>query len=168
MPNDHVPFFSERSMKDESQACTGCAVKEHMVTRRDFVSIATMSAVTLALTACGGAADDSTGPGSGGTGTFVVKPADFPALNVVGGAAKVRNSPPVALAKTSNGLIAFSLACTHQGTNVVIDSDYTMFCPNHGAMFSATGVWTGGQRTSNLVRLPVALDTSGMATITLG
>ncbi len=158
-------------MKPENQACTGCAVRENMVTRRDFVSMATMSAVTLALTACGGGAagDGSTGPVPPGTGTFTVKPGDFPMLANVGSAVKVRNSPPVALAKTSAGLVAFSLSCPHQGTNVVIDSDFTMFCPNHGAMFTAAGVWTGGQRTSSLVRLPVALDSAGTtATITLG
>jgi cytochrome b6-f complex iron-sulfur subunit len=155
-------------MTEDEKACSGCAVKEHLVTRRDFVSLATISAVTLALTACGAGTDAGTGPTSSGTGTFTVKPADYPALNVVGGAVKVRNSPPVALVKTSGGLIAFSLSCPHQGTTVVIDNDYTMFCPNHGAMFSATGTWTGGQRTSSLVRLPVALDTGGTATITLG
>ena len=156
-------------MQAEHNACAGCAVREKVVSRRDFVSMATLSAVAVALSACGGSAGDTpTGPGTGGTGTFTVRPADYAALASVGGAVKVRNSPPVALAKTSGGLVAFSLSCPHQGTTVVIDSDFTMFCPNHGAMFTAAGVWTGGQRTSNLVRLPVALDTSGTtATITL-
>ena len=157
-------------MKAESQGCAGCAVRENAVTRRDFVSIATMSAVAIALTACGGAAGDApTDPGTGGTGTFSVKPGDFPALATVGGTVKVRNSPPVALAKTSGGLVAFSLSCTHQGTTVVIDPDFTIFCPNHGAMFTAAGVWKGGQKTSSLVRLPVELDAAGTtATIRLG
>ena len=157
-------------MKPDTQACAGCAVREKVVTRRDFVSMATMSAVALALAACASGDDDgSTGPTSTGTGTFTVKPGDFAALAAVGGAVKVRNSPPVALARTSAGLIAFSLSCTHQGTTVVIDNDFTMFCPNHGAMFTAAGVWTGGQRTSSLVRLPVSLDAAGTtATITLG
>jgi Rieske Fe-S protein len=152
----------------DMQACASCAVRENAVTRREFVSIATMSAVALALAACG-QGEDSTGVVSTGTGTFTVKPGDYPALAVVGGAVKVRNSPPVAIAKTSAGLVAFSLSCPHQGTTVVIDNDYTMFCPNHGAMFTAAGVWTGGQRTSSLVRLPVSLDGQGTtATVTLG
>ena len=157
-------------MAEENNTCAGCAVRENSVSRRDFVSMATLSAVAAALTACGGSAGDgATGPGTGGTGTFTVKPADYPALATIGGTVKVRNSPPVALAKTSGGLVAFSLSCPHQGTTVVIDNDFTMFCPNHGAMFTAAGVWTGGQRTSGLVRLPVALDTAGTnATITLG
>lgn len=153
-------------MKTDTTGCASCAVRDNALSRRDFVSMATMSAVAVALSACGGSAD---GPVSTGTGTFTVKPADFAALANVGSAVKVRNSPPVALAKTASGLVAFSLSCPHQGTNVVIDSDFTMFCPNHGAMFTAAGVWTGGQRTSSLVRLPVSLDAAGTtATITLG
>jgi Rieske Fe-S protein len=156
-------------MQEETKACASCAVRDHAVTRRDFVSMATMSAVALALAACGGEDDGSTGPGNLGTGTFTIKTTDFPVLATVGSAVRVRSSPPVAVAKTAGGLVAFSLSCPHQGTTVVIDSDYTMFCPNHGAMFTAAGVWTGGQRTSSLFRLPVSLDTAGTtATITLG
>ena len=157
-------------MTPDPKACRSCAVRDNALTRRDFVSLATMSAVSLALAACGGgASDDATGPGSSGTGTFTVKPGDHPALATVGGTVKVRNSPPVALARTASGLVAFSLSCTHQGTTTVIDNDFTIFCPNHGAQFTAAGVWKGGQRTSNLVRLPVELDAAGTtATITLG
>ena len=158
-------------MKPDIKACGTCAVRENALTRRDFVSLATMSAVSLALAACGAGAigDDSTGPVSTGVGTFTVRPGDFPALATVGGTVKVRNAPPVALARTASGLVAFSLSCTHQGTTTVIDSDFTIFCPNHGAQFTAAGVWTGGQRTSSLIRLPVELDAGGTtATITLG
>ncbi|MBC7844330.1 MAG: Rieske (2Fe-2S) protein [Gemmatimonadaceae bacterium] len=158
-------------MTPDSKSCGSCAVRDNALTRRDFVSLATMSAVSLALAACGAGAvnDDPTGPGPTGTGTFTVRPGDHPALATVGGTVKVRNSPPVALARTASGLVAFSLSCTHQGTTTVIDSDYTIFCPNHGAQFTAAGVWTGGERTSNLVRLPVELDSAGTtATITLG
>ena len=168
---DDVPFHTRSFMTPRRTACNTCAVSESSVTRREFVSMATLSAVAIALSACGGnAADDgSTGPVPPGTGTFTVRPADYPSLATMGAAVKVRNSPPVALAKTSGGLVAFSLSCPHQGTTVVIDSDFTMFCPNHGAMFTASGVWTGGQRTSSLVRLPVSLDAAGTtATITLG
>ncbi len=156
-------------MQAGEKACAGCAVRENAVTRRDFVSMATMSAVALALAACGGAEDGGTGPVPPGTGTFAIKPADFPALATVGGTVKVRNSPPVAVSRTASGLVAFSLSCTHQGTTTVIDPDFTIFCPNHGAMFTSAGVWTGGQKTSSLVRLPLALDGAGTtATITLG
>jgi len=147
------------------------------VTRRDFVSMATLSAVALALTACGGGGDgvtatDTTGPVNPGTGTRSVRLADFPTLAVVGSAVKVSNSPPVALARTAAGnagIIAYSLSCTHQGTQVLIGSDFTIRCPNHGALYTAAGVWRGGFRTPSLVRLPVEVDAGATnATITLG
>lgn len=131
--------------------------------------MATMSAVALTLAACGGGAEDgATGPGPGGTGEIVVKVGDYPALAAVGGVAKVKSSPPVALSRTASSYVAFSLSCTHQGTTTVLNNDGTIFCPNHGAEFSSTGVWTGGEPTRNLVRLPVTVDSSGNATITLG
>jgi cytochrome b6-f complex iron-sulfur subunit len=141
------------------------------VSRREFLSAATMSAVALTLAACGsgGGDDDVTGPVPPGVGEITVRVADFPALASVGGVARVRSSPPVALTRTATGLVAFSLSCTHQGTTVLINSNNTLQCPNHGAEFTSAGVWTGGQRTGNLVRLPVTADATGAnATITLG
>jgi len=75
----------------------------------------------------------------------------------------------VAMARTSTGLVAFSLSCTHQGTVVAIQNDKTLRCSNHFATFTSDGVWTGGQSTRSLVRLPLMLDAGGTtATITLG
>ncbi len=157
-------------MKTDPTMCAGCAVQKREVSRRDFVSMATMSAVAVALTACGGGgADDPVGPGTPGTGTVAITLSSFPELATIGNVAKVRNSPPVAMARTSTGLVAFSMFCTHQGTLVGINSDNTIRCPNHGATFTSAGVWTGGQRTTNLVRLPLVLDAAGTtATVTLG
>lgn len=153
-------------MAENTTACAGCSLRDAAVSRRDFVSMATLTAVAAVLTACGGGSDGSTAPA---TGDIAISLASFPELATVGQVAKVRNSPPVALARTSSGLVAFSMACTHQGTTVVIDSDKTIFCPNHGATFTFAGVWTGGERTSNLRRLPVSVDGGGTtATITLG
>lgn len=154
-------------MTTDTTTCTGCAVRAANVSRRDFVSLATMTAVAAALTACGGGGSEgATGPA---TGDIAITLGSYPELATVGSVAKVRSSPPVALARTSSGLVAFSMACTHQGTTVVIDSDKTIFCPNHGATFTYAGVWTGGERTSSLVRLPVRVDAAGStATITLG
>ncbi len=157
-------------MKSDTTKCSGCAVgKAAALSRRDFVSMATLSAVAVTLTACGaGAEGGTTGPVPPGVGEVTVKVSDFAGLAAVGGVAKVRNSPPVALARTSSGYVAFSMSCTHQGTTVMINPNSTIFCPNHGAEYSSTGVWTGGQVTSSLRRLPVAVDASGNATITLG
>jgi cytochrome b6-f complex iron-sulfur subunit len=151
--------------------CSGCAARAG-VSRREFLSTATLSAVALTLAACGsggGGDDDITGPVPPGVGEITVRVADFPALANVGGVARVRTSPAVAMTRTSTGFVAFSLSCTHQGTIVLINGNNTLQCPNHGAEFTSAGVWTGGQRTSNLVRLPVVTDATGVnATITLG
>lgn len=159
-------------MKPDTTKCSGCAVSSAAATvsRRDFVSMATLSAVAVTLAACGsGEAGGTTGPIPPGVGEVTVRVADFPTLAAMGGIAKVRNSPPVALTRTSSGLVAFSMSCTHQGTTVVIDTDGSIFCPNHGAEFTSQGVWRGGQKTSSLVRLPVVVDAAGTnATITLG
>lgn len=155
-------------MKPDTTKCSGCTLRNSTVSRRDFVSAATLSAVAVVLTACGGE-DGPTGPISPGVGEISVRITDFPVLKTVGAVAKVRNSPPVAMARTSDGYIAFSMSCTHRGYTVVIDDDYTIFCPNHGAEYTATGVWRGGQKTSSLVRLPVVVDENSVnATITLG
>jgi Rieske Fe-S protein len=152
--------------------CRGCAARSDGVSRREFLSAATMSAVALTLAACGGGGgdDEITGPIPPGVGEITVRITDFPALASVGGVARVRSSPPVAMTRTATGFVAFSLSCTHQGTTVTINSNNTLRCSNHGAEFSSLGVWTGGaQRTTNLVRLPVVPDAAGTsATITLG
>jgi Rieske Fe-S protein len=158
-------------MKPDTTMCSGCAVKtaKETVSRRDFVSIATLSAVAATLSACGAGGEGTTGPVPPGVGEINIRLADFPVLAQTGGIAKVRNSPPVAMTRTASGLIAFSMSCTHQGTTVGINDDGTIFCPNHGAEFTSAGIWTGGQRTRNLVRLPVVVDSGGAnATVTLG
>lgn len=125
--------------------CASCAVS-----RRTFLSAATLAAVAAALEAC----SDLTGPGGGssvGGGPFTVKLSDFPALGAVGGVARVSSSgSPTALVRTgSTTFVAVSMVCTHQGSTVgIINGAYV--CPNHGARFSATGTWTGGQVTSSL------------------
>lgn len=167
-------------MMSETKPCSGCTVGQAgaAVSRRDFVTLATLSAVAVTLTACGGGSDTGLAgpvpPGSGpvsvppGAGAAVVRLADFPALDAVGGVARVISTPPVAVARTATStFVAFSMLCTHQGTLVNINNDGTIRCPNHGAAFTSAGVWTGGQPTTNLVRLPVQVDALGNATITL-
>lgn len=156
-------------MSDEKN-CSGCRLADAAVSRRDFVSMATMSALAVALTACGGGGTgESAGPVSPGTGQVTVLLTDFPALAAVGATVRVRSSPAIAVSRTATGLVAFSLSCPHQGTPVNIRSDFSMLCPNHGAQFTAAGVWTGGQRTTSLVRLPLTVDQAGTtATISLG
>lgn len=162
-------------MTPTTRTCSGCTIATSALSRRDFVSQATLGAVALALTACGGG-----GSSSGGTTEppFIVKPpplatplvitlSGFPALDRVGGVARVSSQPPIALARTSAGLVGYSLECTHAGTTVNLRSDFTLKCPNHGAEFAFDGSWTGGeQQTSSLVRVTVTPDSSG-ATVTI-
>jgi Rieske Fe-S protein len=135
--------------------------------RREFLSQAAMAAIAATLSACGGS-DAPSEPG--GVGEFTVRVADFPALSAVGSVARVRTDPPVALARTATGFVAYSLVCTHAGTTVNINQNFTLRCPNHGAQFAFDGTWTGGtQRTTSLVRLRSAVaEGGGSVTITLG
>ena len=149
--------------------CQTCAVSRAGVSRREFVSQATLAAVAVALAGCGN--------GSGGDGALgpvqaqkppaistpmIVTLANFPSLATVGGAAKVSSQPPIALARTATGLVGYSLDCTHAGTTVELRSDFTLRCPNHGAEFAFDGTWTGGQqRTSSLFAVIVTPDATG-------
>lgn len=150
-----------------ANTCQDCAIAG-AVSRRDFVSQATLSAVALVLTGCGSSA------GGGPTSPpFVPRPpalatplvitlANFPALATLGGVAKVSSQPPLALARTASGLVGFSLECTHAGTTVDVRQNFTLKCPNHGAEFSFDGSWTGGeQQTSSLFRVTVTPDATG-------
>ncbi len=161
-------------MTVDIRTCSGCSVASAAVSRRDFVSTATLAAVAVALSGCGGGGSDG-GPTSP---PFVPKPpalatplvialANFPALATVGGVARVSSQPPIALARTSAGLVGFSLECTHAGTTVDVRSNFTLKCPNHGAEFSFDGTWTGGeQQTSSLFRVTVTPDATG-ATVSI-
>lgn len=158
-------------MSLKRRSCAGCAISAAVVSRRDFVSQATLTAVALALAGCGGT--DATGPGSVQqppvlSVPLVVTLGNFPELARVGGAARVSSQPPIALARTSSGIVGYSLVCPHQGTVVDINgTNFTWRCPNHGAEFSFDGTFTGGaQQTSSLVRLTVTPDAAG-ATVTI-
>jgi Rieske Fe-S protein len=158
--------------------CTTCPLQRAAVSRRDFLSAAMLTTIAATLTACGGGelggGDEITAPSTPSTPTTPAVPgnptvganqigvtiASFPALAVVGGVAKVNANPPVALARTSTGFAAYSLRCPHAGTTVTIGTNNALRCPNHGATFSNVGVWTGGQRSANLVARTVTANTA--------
>ena len=158
-------------MTAEDVTCGGCA----LVTRRGFVSQATLAAVAAVLAGCGGGGDGSTGPVVTPTPRspqlptpLVITLASFPVLANVGGAARVSSQPPIALARTSAGLVGYSLECTHAGSTVDIRSNFTLKCPNHGAEFAFDGTWTGGeQRTTSLFRVTVTPNATG-SSVTIG
>ena len=140
--------------------CGGCP----LVTRRQFVSRASIVLAGLALLGCD--AGSSLEPlGS----ALSINLADFPALLTVGGAARVdgNSKTPVALARVSmDEFEAFSLKCPHEGHIVNVDAGGTFGCPNHGATFDANGKWIGGQKTSNLTSYRTRFDdVTGTVTI---
>jgi cytochrome b6-f complex iron-sulfur subunit len=107
------------------------------------------------LAACAGA--DTTAPTlpSGSS----IKVSDYTTLAAVGGIALVNiASAQLAVVRTSaSSFVALSRVCTHQG-GIVNPSGGGFLCPNHGAMYSATGQWIGGQPTSSLHTYTTSYD----------
>lgn len=139
--------------------CDG-ACGARRLSRRTFLAETTMAAVAAALTsACGdGVFGGAFGPGQVVALTINVN--DFAALAPVGGVARVdgnAGSPVAVYHSAADTYRAYSLVCPHAGTTVGPQGSGWR-CPNHGATFAATGVWTGGQNTSNLYELTVAYD----------
>ena len=154
----------------DSPACDhSCALG-----RREFLGAAALTALVLLETACGDGQIGGVGPDDDDddnltpTGTLVVTVAAFPALANIGGAARVDggSGKPVALVRTgATSFTAFSLVCTHEGSTVGLTGS-GFLCPNHGARFSLTGQWQGGQVTSNLRSLASSFDaTAGTVTV---
>jgi Rieske Fe-S protein len=136
------------------------------MSRRAFVSAATLAAVAVVLDACSsGSAGGFTGPTGG---AFTVKVSDFAALATVGGIARVESSgAPTALVRTgATSFAAFSMVCPHQGSTINITSG-SFTCPNHGAQFTAAGVWKGGERTGNLTSYSATFDAAA-GTVAIG
>jgi cytochrome b6-f complex iron-sulfur subunit len=151
----------------------GGAVPENMtgIARRTFLVQSALMAAAAALAACGGDSfvTDPTIPTttSGGGASNVLTLSSYPTLAAVGGVAMVTiGSARLAIVRTGDAsFVALSRVCPHQG-GLVQQSGSGFLCPNHGARFSLTGTWTGGQRTSNLHAYTTSYDaTAGTLTI---
>lgn len=142
--------------------------------RRGFLANTGLFAVgALLASACGDGQLGGTGPTPGATpgptpgasgNSVTVNPADYPALAMIGGVARLNGtSRPVALVRSSaTAYRAFSMICPHQGTTIdVVNANTSFRCPNHGAEFASSGRRTGGQVTSDLVELQVEGNASG-------
>jgi len=138
-------------MSLDSAPCGGCS-------RRDFLAQGSLAAVATLLAACGGV-DTTTGPLPG---ALTVRVADYPALATVGGISQVSSTGlPVAVVRSgASAFRAFSLRCPHAGSTVQVTGG-SFRCPNHGATFNSSGAWTGGERTSSLTELKVAVNATG-------
>ena len=147
----------------ETRACERCT----LLGRREFLGAAAVTALALLEAACAPGGDLGFGPALSG-GPFVVTLSQYTALAAVGGVARVDggNGSPVALVRTGTSTFtALSLICTHQGSTVGLVSN-GFLCPNHGARYSTTGQWQGGQPTTNLHTIPVTYDAAaGKVTI---
>jgi len=146
--------------------CGGSSGDGDAMKRRDFVSMAAAALALGALAACGVGGDSPTSPSTLSSTSIALS--DFPALANVGGVATTTiGNVPVAIVRTGTSAFSvFSRICPHQGGT--INTTSTGFqCPNHGALFNATGAWIGGQRTSNMTSYPVQYN-SAAGTLTIG
>ncbi|HEY2896505.1 MAG TPA: Rieske (2Fe-2S) protein [Gemmatimonadaceae bacterium] len=134
------------------------------VTRRQFVIQGAVTSVAILLAGCVG----SGGPTAPGNVNLTVNIADYPALASVGGVAYVdANGNPLAIVRVdANTFDVVSRICPHQGGTVSSNGN-GFTCPNHGARFSDSGTWVGGQPTSNLTSYTSTFD-AGTGTLTIG
>ncbi|HEY8310851.1 MAG TPA: Rieske (2Fe-2S) protein [Gemmatimonadaceae bacterium] len=134
------------------------------VTRRQFVIHGAIASAAILLAGCVG----SGGPTAPGNVSLTVNIADYPALASVGGVAYVDASGnPLAIVRVdANTFDVVSRVCPHQGGTVSSNGN-GFTCPNHGARFSDSGTWVGGQQTSNLTSYTSTFD-AGTGTLTIG
>ncbi|MDB4877955.1 MAG: Rieske [2Fe-2S] iron-sulfur protein [Gemmatimonadetes bacterium] len=135
------------------------------VARRTFIVQSALLAAAAALAACGVTADATAPalPSSGNT----INVSSYPSLSAVGGVAMLSiGNAPLAIVRTgSSSFVALSRVCPHQG-GIVDQSGSGFQCPVHGARFSQTGQWTGGQGTSNLHAYATSYDAAtGVLTV---
>ena len=139
--------------------------------RRTFLAQSAVLAAIAPLNACG-ASDGGgfTAPDLGGNGgnNATMKVSDQPALASVCGVALVTivNSPFAIVRTGASTFLALSRVCPHQGS-IVNRTSNGFLCPNHGARFSSTGTWVGGERTSSLRSYTTAYDAT-TDTLTVG
>jgi cytochrome b6-f complex iron-sulfur subunit len=133
------------------------------VTRREFMIRGSMTGIAIMLAGC----SMGNGPTAPGSVNLTINVSDYPPLASDGGVVYVTASGnPLAVVRLNASTFeTLSRVCPHQGGTVNTDgSGFT--CPVHGARFSDTGTWEGGQRTSNLRTYPTNFDSStGVLTI---
>lgn len=127
------------------------------VDRRGFIRQSALLAAAAALAACGPSGDVSapTLPATGNT----INVNTLPTLSTVGGVAIVSiGSVPLAIVRTgASSFVALSRICPHQG-GTIQQSGSGFQCPVHGATFTQTGQWIGGQRTSSMHAYATSYD----------
>ena len=141
--------------------------------RRQFIAQSTLAAiVALLTTACGDGEIGGVGPPAPEVLAqgFTIRITDFPALQQVGGIARVdgNTSNPLAVSRLGpSTFAALSMICPHAGYKPISIVSSGFRCPNHRALFAADGNWIGGQRTKDLQSYPVTYN-AGAGTLTIG
>ena len=145
--------------------------------RREFIAQSTLAAIAAVLTSAFAAAcGDGEIGGAGPTAPpvldngFTIRIADFPALQQVGGIARVdgNTSNPIAVSRLGQSTFAaLSMICPHAGYKPINITSTGFRCPNHNALFAPDGNWTGGQRTRDLQSYPTTYN-AGAGTLTIG
>ena len=133
------------------------------VTRREFMIRGSLTGIAILLAGC--SADN--GPMAPGSVSLTLTVSDYPELANAGGVTYVTasGSPLAVVRLDATNFEALSRVCPHQGGTVNSNSS-GFTCPVHGARFSDTGTWVGGQSTSNLTTYPTQFDSStGVLTI---
>jgi Rieske Fe-S protein len=145
----------------------------HGPSRRQFIAQSTLAAIAALLTnACGDGEIGGAGPTAPVVldGTFMIRIADYPALQTVGGIARIAsdNANPIAVSRLGpNSFAALSMICPHAGYKPLGITSSGFRCPNHGAIFAPDGNWTGGQRTKDMQSYPTSYN-AGAGTLTIG
>ncbi len=145
--------------------------------RRQFIAQSTLTAIAAVLTSalasgCGDGEIGAAGPTAPPVldQGFTIRIADFPALQQVGGIARVNSdaSNPIAVSRLGpSAFVALSMICPHAGYKPINITSTGFRCPNHNALFAADGNWTGGQRTKDLQSYPTTYN-AGAGTLTIG
>jgi len=114
------------------------------LSRREFLTKSTL-AVAGAAAIVAGCGDGQIGAG-GATAPILLTPLTFkvsavPALATVGQLAYAPTDSRIAVKRTGpTTFLALSTTCTHEGTMIVIVNSNTSFeCPNHGARYDSNG-----------------------------
>lgn len=165
-------MIEKRNIRPACEDCSetgfvvnGLAPASEGIGRRTFLVQSGILAAIAALSACGNLGSDATAPNVPANTTINVN--DYPALANVGGVAMVTlGSAPVAIVRSAtSSFLALSRVCPHQGGIVqLFNNDFV--CPVHGATYSLSGQWIGGQRASSLHQYATSYDpTTGTLTI---
>ena len=151
------------SQKEESQSPL-VAPAPTCVSRRQFMIQGSLAGVAIMLAGCMG----SGGPTAPASVSLTLTVSDYPSLANVGGVAYVSASGnPLAVVRTgADTFDVVSRICPHQGGTVSSNGN-GFTCPNHGARFSDSGMWEGGQPTSSLTSYSSQYD-PGTGILTIG